>query len=184
MYEVLSIRNAGLVQATQDFAIGAYKGSCKILLPVALCDTILVPGLRMSLVEGGSKVVVSVILRLAAGVWPLECRDPYAVSLASTVRTHDRHEPLSCAESWRENTPFVLPAVCSRGHHVGYTIQCLPLEQTSSNPPKLMPDQSKQHVISLECLCTVKSVSGAKDILGHGAVRAQPVGHSACVARL
>jgi hypothetical protein len=77
--EVLLIKREGLVQATQDFAIGAYKGDCKILLPVALCDSILVPGLRMSLGEGGSKVVVSVILRLAAGVWPLECRNPYAL---------------------------------------------------------------------------------------------------------
>jgi hypothetical protein len=65
----------------QDFAIGVYKGNCKILLPVALCDPILVPGLRMSLVEGGSKVVLSVILRLAAGVWPLSYRDPKAFTV-------------------------------------------------------------------------------------------------------
>jgi hypothetical protein len=69
------IGEVGLVHTIQDFAIGVYKENCKILLPVALCDPILVPGLRMSLVEGGSKVVVSVILRLAAGVCPLSYRD-------------------------------------------------------------------------------------------------------------
>ena len=66
MCEALLIRKVGLVHATQDITIGLYKQTCKILLPVALCDSILVPDLRMSLVNGGSNVVVSVILRLAA----------------------------------------------------------------------------------------------------------------------
>ena len=75
MCEALLIRKVGLVHATQDITIGLYKQTCKILLPVALCDSILVPDLRMSLVNGGSNVVVSVILRLTAGVWPLSYRD-------------------------------------------------------------------------------------------------------------
>lgn len=37
--------------------------------------------------EGGSKVVVSVILRLAAGVWPLRYRDPDALPLIRRART-------------------------------------------------------------------------------------------------
>ena len=39
---------------TQDFAISAYNKTCKILLPVALGDRILVPDLSSSLVRGGS----------------------------------------------------------------------------------------------------------------------------------
>ena len=75
MCEALLIRKVDLVHATQDLTIGVYKQICKILLPVALCDSILVPDLRTSLVKGGSNVVVSVILRLTAGVWPLSYRD-------------------------------------------------------------------------------------------------------------
>lgn len=66
MCEALLVRRVGLVHATQDIIIDTYKQTCKILLPVALCDSILVPDLKMSLVEGGSQVVVSVILRLTA----------------------------------------------------------------------------------------------------------------------
>ena len=66
MCEALLIRKVALVNTVQDFTIGVYKQICKILLPVALRDSILVPDLGMSLVNGGSNVVVSVILRLAA----------------------------------------------------------------------------------------------------------------------
>lgn len=66
MCESLSMRRLGFYPATQDITIGNYKQTCKILLPVALCNSILVPDLKMSLVNGGSNVVVSVILRLAA----------------------------------------------------------------------------------------------------------------------
>jgi len=93
------LRKAGLVHATRDFTIGVYKENCKILLPVALCDPILAPGLRMSLVEGGSKVVVSVILRLAAGVWPLSYRDPEALPFTligfQGENLHHQQSPLS-----------------------------------------------------------------------------------------
>lgn len=40
------------------------------------------------MVNGGSKVVVSVILRLAAGVWPLRYRDPDALPSICRARTY------------------------------------------------------------------------------------------------
>jgi hypothetical protein len=85
----------------QDVTIGVCKENCKILLPVALCDLILVPGLRMSLVEGGSKVVISVILRLAAAVWPLSYRDPEALPSTCLLgeNLHHQQSPLSILDT-------------------------------------------------------------------------------------
>ena len=49
------------------------------------------------MVNGGSKVVVSVILRLAAGVWPLRYRDPDALPLIIRRATTLHHQyDLSC----------------------------------------------------------------------------------------
>lgn len=72
----------GLVHAAQDLAIGVYKQTCKILLPAALYESILVTwskDVACSMVD--LKVVVSAILRLAADVWPLRYRDPKALPL-------------------------------------------------------------------------------------------------------
>ena len=46
---VMCKRCRTLGHAAQDLPTGVYKQTCKILLPVALYDSILVPDLRMSL---------------------------------------------------------------------------------------------------------------------------------------
>lgn len=51
MCGVLLFRKVGFVHAAQHLTIGAFKQTCKILLPVAFRDSILVPDLRMSLGE-------------------------------------------------------------------------------------------------------------------------------------
>ena len=103
----------GLVHAAQDLAIGVYKQTCKILLPAALYESILVTwskDVACSMVD--LKVVVSAILRLAADVWPLRYRDPKALPLAfgngnlhhsyNMFCTHNTTGAVKRGETWVE----------------------------------------------------------------------------------